>query len=245
MLPIISLGGLSLPTKPLLLLLGFYLVLWLGSKSAESLGLDGDHVWNWGFISAIGGIILGRLAYAARYPQAYLNSPLSLLSPRLGSFVPIVALVGGLLAGYAYLRRQHISLGVFVDALAPGLTLGWAMYALANFMAGDVYGTPTSLPWGVEMWGERRHPLQLYELTAALITTVWLFTHPAPRGKGIWGLRLLFAYSVTHLFLEAWRGDSTLVFGGYRLEQILALLGALIALGGLAYLAPKGARVTQ
>ncbi len=245
MLPNIPLGGLSLPTKPLLVLLGFYLVLWLGSKSAESLGIDGDHVWNWGGISAIAGLVFGRLAYAARYPQAYLNSPLSLLSPRLGAFVPSVAIVGGIFVGYLYLHRKRIPLGAFVDALVPGLTLGWAIYALANFMAGDAYGMPSTLPWAVEMWGEMRHPVQVYEMVAALLTTIWLFARPAPRGAGIWGWRILLAYSLAHLFLDTFRGDSFLIMDGYRLSQFLALGGVILALGGLSRYAPRASTLTE
>ena len=242
MLPNIPLGGLSLPTKPLLVLLGFYFVLWLGSKSAESLGIDGDHVWNWGFMSAVGGLVLGRVAYALRYPQAYLNSPLSLFSPRLSAFIPSVALIGGLLIGYVYLYRKRIPLGSFVDALVPGLTLGWAIYALANFMAGDAYGAPSNVPWAVNMWGEMRHPVQLYEMAAALLTTLWLFGRPAPRGKGIWGWKLLLAYSLTHLFIDGFRGDSYLIMNGYRLSQFLALGGMLLALWGLSRHAPSAAQ---
>jgi len=239
MLPTIPLGPLALPTKPFLLVLGFYFVLWLGSKSAESLGIDGDHVWNWGLISAGAGLVLGRIAYALRYPQAYIQSPLSLFSLRLSAFIPEVAFVGGLLVGYMYLRWKRIPLGPFVDAIVPGLTFGWALYALANFLAGDAYGRVTQLPWAVEMWGELRHPVQLYEMVAALLTVVWLFAKPAPRGKGLWGWRFLLAFSLAQLFLGAFRGDSATVLDGYRISQIMGLGGALIALWGLSRHAPS------
>ncbi len=239
MIPTIPLGPLSLPTKPVLILIGFYVVLWLGSKGAESLGIDGDHVWNWGVVSALSGLVLGRIAYALRYPQAYLLSPLSLISPRLSAFVPEVALLGGLAVGYIYLRRKHIPLGPFVDAVTPALVFGWAIYALANFLAGDAYGRESTLPWAIEMWGAQRHPVQLYEMAAALLTLIWLFARPAPRGKGIWGWKLLLAYSLSRLFLEAFRADSMTVAGGYRVVQIMALIGGLIALWGLAQHAPS------
>ncbi len=239
MLPNLPLGPLSLPTKPLLLLLGFYLVLWLGSKGVESLGIDGDHVWNWGVISVLTGLVVGRIAYVLRYPQVYIQSPLSLLSPRLSAFVPEIAIIGGLLGGYVYLRRKRIPLGAFVDGLVPALVFGWAIYALANFMAGDAYGRPSTLPWAVEMWGETRHPVQLYEMFAAFLTLLWLFSRPSPRGKGLWGWKFLLAFSLSQLFLDAFRGHSPLIAGGYRVVQIIALLGALLALWGLAQHAPS------
>ncbi len=238
MMPVIQLAGLAIPTKPLLLLLAFYVVLWIGGKGASSLGIDEDIVWNWGVITGIAGLAIGRLAYVVRYYQAYVNSPLSILSPRLNAFLPEAFAVGGILVGYAYLRRKRIPVATFVDGIVPGLIVGWAIYALANFLAGDAYGVPTSMPWAVDMWGARRHPTQLYEMLAVLITLIWLFAKPAPRGKGIWGWRLLLAYSLSRLIIEGFRGDSVLLPGGFRLYQILALLGTLIALWGLSRYAP-------
>lgn len=239
MYPVIELGRLALPTKPLLLLVGLYFVLWLGSRSASLLGIHGDIVWNWGLLSVLGGLVIGRAAYALRYPQAYLASPLSLLSPRPASFLPEAAVLGGLVVGALYLRRYRVPLAAFADAMAPALTLGWALYALANFLAGDAYGTPTDVPWAVEMWGAPRHPVQLYEMGAALLTTIWLIGRPAPRGRGLWGWRLLLAYGLTRLLLEPWRGDSVLLPGGFRLYQLVGLALALLALWGLSRSAPS------
>ncbi len=243
MMPVFSLGGLSIPAKPFILLIGYYIALWLGSKGAESLGIDGDHVWNGGFLSAVGGLVVGRLAYAIRYPQVYLRDPLALVSPRLSTFVPWAAVLGGVLIGYVYVRRHGIPLGRFVDAITPALVLLWGIVALANLFAGDAYGEVTHLPWGVEMWGAVRHPTQLYDLIGAVLTLFWLFLKPSPRGQGIWGWRLLFAYSTWRLLIEAFRGDSVTVWGGYRLWQLVALVGALVALGALARIAPSSREV--
>ncbi len=239
MMPVFSLAGLSIPAKPLILLLGFYAALWLGSKGAESLGIDGDHVWNGGFLSVVGGLVVGRLAYAVRYPQVYIQDPWALISPRLSTFVPWAAVLGGGVFGYLYIRHHRIPLGRFVDAITPALVWLWGIVALANLFAGDAYGEITNVPWGIEMWGAVRHPTQLYDLTGAVLTLFWLFIKPSPRGQGLWGWRLLFAYSVWRLFTEAFRGDSFVVWGGYRLWQIVALLGALVALGALARVAPS------
>lgn len=245
MMPVIQLAGLAIPTKPLLLLLAFYVTLWIGGKGVLSLGIDEDVVWNWGVISAISGLIIGRLAYAIRYYNAYVGAPLSILSPRLNAFLPEAFFVGGILVGYLYLRRKHIPIAPFVDGLVPGLLVGWALYALANFLAGDAYGAPTNVPWAVEMWGALRHPAQLYEMVAVLLTIGWLFARPAPRGKGIWGWRLLLAYSLSRLIIEGFRGDSVLLPGGFRLYQILALVGALIALWELSRYAPAAPSVNR
>lgn len=244
MYPAITIGTLALPTKPLLLLANLYFILWLGSRRATALGIPEDLVWNWGFLSVLGGLVLGRLAYAAQYPEAYLASPLSLLALRLSAFVPEVAVIGGLLIGLGYLWRHRVSLGVFVDALAPALAVGWAIVALANFLAGDAYGAVTDVPWAVELWGARRHPVQLYEMVVALVTAGWLWKRPAPRGQGLGGWRLAFAYGLSRLVLEAWRGDSVVLPGGWRVAQLVALGLVLIALWGMARAAPPATELT-
>lgn len=238
MMPALELGGLAIPTKPLLLLLGFYLTLWIGGKGVMALGMDEDVVWNWGVIAALSGLLIGRLAHALRYPRAYLDAPLSLLSPRLTGFLPEAFIVGGMLVGYLYLRRRGVSLARFADGVTPGLIVGWAFYALANFLAGDAYGQPTQVPWAVDMWGALRHPTQVYEMLAALLTLLWLFGRPAPRGEGIWAWRLLFAYGLSRLIIEGFRGDSALI-AGVRVYQVVALALALLALWGLSRHAPR------
>ena len=239
MMPVIQLGSLAIPTKPLLLLLGFYMVLWIGGKGLMTLGMDEDLAWNWGIITAVAGLIIGRLAYAARYPAAYLEAPLSLFSPRLAGFMPEAFVIGGLLVGYLFLRWRRVPLARFVDGMTPGLVVGWAFYALANFLAGDAYGTPTHVPWAVEMWGAPRHPTQLYEMMAALITLLWILARPVPRGEGRWGWRLLLGYSLSRLIIEGFRADSVLLPGGIRAYQMVALLLALVAVWGLSRYAPR------
>jgi phosphatidylglycerol:prolipoprotein diacylglycerol transferase len=49
------------------------------------------------------------------------------------------------------------------------------MGRLGNFLAGDAYGVPTSLPWGVYQAGANRHPAQLYELALDLLLFAFLW----------------------------------------------------------------------
>lgn len=245
MMPVLQLGPLALPMKPLILLLGFYLTLWIAGKGALALEMDEDMVWTWGIVTAIAGLIIGRVVYVILHYQAYAGAPLSALSPRLSALQPEAVVIGGILVGYAYLRRRNVNIPRFVDSIVPGLIVGWAFYALANFMAGDAYGAPTSLPWAIELWGAPRHPTQLYEMIAALATLVWILGRPVPRGQGLWGWRLLLAYSISRLIIEGFRGDSVLLPGGFRLYQIVALVLALVALWGLSRHAPAEHQPTR
>ena len=82
------------------------------------------------------------------------------------------AVAGGIVGVESYKRFAGIhgsTGGQFVASLALGIAVG----RLGCFFAGlpdYTYGTPTSLPWGVDFGdGIARHPVQLYESAAMLL----------------------------------------------------------------------------
>ena len=82
------------------------------------------------------------------------------------------ALAGGLIGGYVVVVIAERALGVercTGDLVAPFLPLAQAIGRLGNFLAGDAYGLPTNLPWGVVQAGVRRQPVQLYEMALDLL----------------------------------------------------------------------------
>jgi phosphatidylglycerol---prolipoprotein diacylglyceryl transferase len=78
------------------------------------------------------------------------------------------------------------------------------------------------LPWGIELWNATRHPTQIYELVASLFifSLIWFRKSTSPDGSTF--LRFVALTAGVRLFLEAFRGDSTLIFGGLRLAQVIA-----------------------
>src|SRR5690606_3034456 len=58
------------------------------------------------------------------------------------------AVAGGALGAWLAARQAGIPLTVIADALAPGLPLGQAIGRFGNWFNNEVYGTPTTLPWG-------------------------------------------------------------------------------------------------
>ncbi|MBK7201512.1 MAG: prolipoprotein diacylglyceryl transferase family protein [Anaerolineae bacterium] len=248
MLRTILIAGVSLPLKPLLALAALYAALWLAARLARRRGLDGDHLWNLGFVSAIAALVGGRVAYVLQFWPAYQQDPLAIFSVRPGTLAWTPGLLIGLLAGLLYVRRLHLPLTTVLDALAPGALLGLAILSLADFLAGDAYGTPTTLPWAVELWGARRHPVQLYQLGAQLAALFLVLRRPAtwPGQPCVFGENAgltLFLYALSRLLFDAFRGDSLILAGGFRAEQIGALAVALLALPA-ALAAPPQAEVS-
>jgi phosphatidylglycerol:prolipoprotein diacylglycerol transferase len=94
--------------------------------------------------------------------------------------------------------------------------------SLSHLGAGTAFGSPTDLPWGIELWSATRHPAQIYELIASLLILglIWFRKIDSPPGTLFLTFTALTA--AARLFLEAFRGDSTLIFDGVRFAQVIA-----------------------
>ncbi len=167
-----------------------------------------------------------------RFLNAYLEDPLALLSLNPSTLSPLEGALTGLLGGVIYGQRKRLPLWPTLDALTPALAAFAAFVGLAHLSSGDAFGAPSSVPWAIELWGEARHPTQIYEILAALLIlgAVWRLKDRAPFA-GFTFLAWLVLAAAARLFLEAFRGDSVIVFGTLRAAQLasLALLGAAMA----------------
>jgi len=140
------------------------------------------------------------------------------------------ALTTGLLVGFLYVQRQNLPFWPMLDALTPLLAMIAVGLSLTHLAAGTAFGKPTNLPWGIDLWSAKRHPSQVYELIAALVVfgLIWFRKQASPAGSAF--LLFVALTAGTHLFLEAFRGDSALIFGGIRLAQIIAWFVLAVAL---------------
>lgn len=218
------------PRHLILLLAALWLGLALSEKRIGRYSISKDVLNNIVYYGILGYIIGGRIIFALINLSTFTQSPLSIFSVNLDLFDPMGALAMGLLVGFIYAQRQSLPLWRTLDALTPLLAMLAVGLSLTHLAAGTAFGKPTNLPWGIDLWNARRHPTQIYELITALVVfgLIWFRKQASPAGSDF----LLFA-SLTagaHLFLEAFRGDSSLIFGGIRLAQIIAWLVLAVAL---------------
>jgi len=237
MLPTLQLGPLALQVPGLVLLAGLWLGLTLSERRARRIGENPGDLFNLVFIALIAGIIGARLSYAITYPSAFAANPLSLLSINPGLFDPLAGVFIGICAAAIYIYRKQLPFWSTLDALTPFFAVLAVAQGIAHFAAGSAFGTPTDLPWGINLWGATRHPTQIYEiLLAAIILLAVYLIDKSQLGQtsGFTFLSFIALSSAARLFSEAFRGDSTLIGNGFRSAQIISwlVLAACLALLG-------------
>lgn len=236
MLPILSVGPLAIPTFPLSLLLAFWAGLWLAAYRARQLGLDGDYVYNAGLYGLLVGVIGARLWFVLNHWSNYVGDLSQALSLSRNALAPLEGIVVAGLVVLIYLQRQRVPLGLFLDALAPGLALAFVIGHIGAFLGGEAIGAPTPLPWAIELSGTARHPIQLYEAGVGLVMLlVWYFNRAWRSWPGVHFWLLAALYSLGRLLLEVFRAQPELIGSGFLAVQVAALAALVVSLAVIAY----------
>lgn len=121
----------------------------------------------------MGTIIGARLGHCLMYePDRYLSNPLEILNLREGGLASHGGFLGVLIAMGLFLRKHPImSFLELSDRMAmPGLLAG-GFIRIGNFFNSEMYGPPTTQPWGIifrQIDNQVRHPSMLYEASAYL-----------------------------------------------------------------------------
>ena len=156
-------------------------------------------------------LIGGRLGSVLFYNTSVIwKDPLEIFQPWHGgmSFHGALLAVVGVLVWFA--RRHRVNLLRLADLVAPCVPFGLLFGRLANFINGELWGRPTTLPWGIifpRAGPEARHPSQLYEAGlegVCLLIILRIASHVAkllPRQGAVTGLFLTF-YGLFRIALE-------------------------------------------
>jgi prolipoprotein diacylglyceryl transferase len=193
----------------------------------------------WGFPA---GVVGGRLYFLAtswsEVPPHWWG-PFAVWKGGLGIWGGIAA---GTLAGVWVLRRRGANVSLFMDAAAPALLVAQAIGRIGNYFNQELFGGPTTLPWGLEISPAHRpagyaqyatfHPTFLYELVWNLLLAgalIWLGRHRRIRAPGLFALYVA-GYSAFRIFEETLRVDPAHYLLGLRLNFYVASILTLLAI---------------
>jgi phosphatidylglycerol---prolipoprotein diacylglyceryl transferase len=212
----------SPPRDLILVVVAIWFGLFLAEKRSAKHGINNDDLNNIVFFPLISYLLGGRILFTLENLSAFAQNPQSVISLNLDLFDPIGGLVVAVIVALVYGQRRNLSLWPTLDALTPLLAVFALGIGLAHLASGSAFGKKTSLPWGMELWGMLRHPSQIYEILASILILGLLWFKKADTRPGVHFLTFTALTSGLRLFLEAFRGDSVLVFGGLRLAQVSA-----------------------
>jgi len=147
-----------------MILLGWwYMVKLAGQPGAP---LEKRHIEPFALYITAGVILGGRLGYCIFYKPEIWATPLEVLKPWNGGMSFHGGFIGVIAAIWLFCRVHRLNMLRVCDYIACATPFGLVLVRLANFTNGELWGRPTSLPWGMIFPGGGnvpRHPSQLYE----------------------------------------------------------------------------------
>ena len=225
-------------------------------RLARRAGEDDEILGNGMIVVAIAALVGGRLYHVIDQWALYKDDPIKIFLPPYSGLGVYGGIVTGTIAAFLYARYKKVPFLRWTDIIAPGLFTMQAIARWGNFFNQELYGTPTTLPWGIPIdcahrisgatfdytcavlpESTRFHPLFLYESLSGvlgLLVLVWLGFHARKRLRpGDLLLVFFIWYAVVRFVLETFR-EGNWTFYGVPVAQIVSVL--FIAGAGLILL---------
>lgn len=150
-----DLGILPIRGYAMCILAGIVAAVWITQKRLEDRGGRPGLTLDIAAWAVPFGILGGRIYHLITSPQAYFGEgghPIDALKIWNGGLGIWGAIALGAVGAWIGCRRQGIPLRVFADACAPGLLVAQAMGRWGNYFNNEIYGDPTTLPWGLKIY---------------------------------------------------------------------------------------------
>lgn len=229
---------------------------WLGTAEAQRKGEDPETGWTMLLWVIAGGVIGARLYHVIHeWSAVYSKDPILALQVWNGGLGIPGAVAGGALAIWLYTRWKHLPTGRWFDIFVIAVPLGQAIGRLGNYVNQELYGPPTTLPWGIPIdaahrvpeWANltlypvattRFVPLFAYEAILSLVTLglmLWISRRFAARlYDGDLLLVFIMCYGLVRSYLETYRVQNWII-AGIPTATWLGIGGFLLA-GGFLWL---------
>ncbi|WP_420898461.1 prolipoprotein diacylglyceryl transferase [Cryobacterium lactosi] len=242
-----DLGPFRIHAYAICILIGIFLATALTSRRLTKRGGEPGVVLDIILWAVPLGIVGARIFHVLTHPNDYFYDGANLLDVFAvwkGGIAIFGALLGGAVGAYIGCRRAGIRFWSFADALAPGMLLAQAMGRLGNWFNHELFGLPTTLPWGLEISpdnpaypvglpaGTLFHPTFLYEIVWNLVGVAVILILERKfrlRWGSAFGVYLIW-YGAGRSVFESIRVDPSEIFFGLRTNVWAALFAIVIGL---------------
>src|SRR5690625_5129100 len=242
------LGPLPIRAYALAIIVGIILGGWIAIRRYQNRGGPEGIVVDALMWAVPAGIIGARIYHVISSPAGYFGpdgDPIAALYIWQGGLGIWGAIPAGALAAYLFLRAKGLRMSVFADALAPGILVAQAVGRLGNYFNQELFGAPTTQPWGLQISdsvlalqgleypsGTLFHPTFLYELlwnlAAAGVIILLDRKFKFARGSVFW-LYVVF-YTAGRTWIEMLRIDTAEHVFGIRINVWVSLSVLLLGL---------------
>ncbi len=228
----ISLGPLELRAYGLMIALGVLAAVWLSQRRWVARGGTREEISQIALWAVPAGVIGARAYHVItdwrrfHYEDGWLEA-FALWKGGLG--IP-GGMAAGILTGLWVVRRQGLDRGAAIDTIMPGLPLAQAIGRLGNWFNQELFGSPSDLPWALEIDPSRRpaahldsetfHPTFAYEaLWNLALCAVLIVVDRRRRLRPGWLLAVyVLGYGIGRLWIESVRIDNASLIAGVRVN---------------------------
>jgi prolipoprotein diacylglyceryl transferase len=240
---VLEIGPLSIHAYGLMIALGVVAGVWLSGRRLEErhVGTRDDMsaiaVW-----AVIAGVIGARLYHVITDWSTFRGDYLRTVEIWKGGLGIPGGLLAGITVGLWRARTRGIPPAVMATCAAPALPLAQAIGRLGNWFNQELFGKPTTLPWGLKISADKTlaagyppgtlfQPTFLYEMLwnlALCVVLLWIDRRWRPRPGNLMAIYVI-GYGIGRFWVEGLRIDTAHHIAGLRLNQwtsILAIVGA-------------------
>ncbi len=259
------LGPVPLRAYALFIIVGIVVALVLGDRRWVARGGQAGVIYDIALWAVPFGLIGGRLYHVITDWRTYFGDDGAGLAGALRIWDGGLGIWGAVALGgvgaWIGCRQKGIPLPAFGDAIAPGIILAQAIGRLGNYFNQELYGRPTTLPWGLEIY-ERRdaagaldtlngvstgqlievvHPTFLYELlwNVLVFAALIYIDRRFKIGHGRLFAMYVAGYCLGRFWIELMRSDVATHIAGIRVNSFTS---TFVFIGAVVYImvAPKG-----
>jgi phosphatidylglycerol:prolipoprotein diacylglycerol transferase len=251
---LVKIGNFEITTFGLMMFLAFIVGGWVLARQFRRHGISDELASSMVVAAALGGILGAKIYYAILFRDWHL------LFDRAG-LVWYGGLIGGFLSCSWLVWRNKVDFLTVADAVAPALSIGYALGRIGCFLVGDDYGRPTNAWFGVAFpkgappttaqalreFGSpvdpslpadavlHVHPTQLYESAAAfLMFAVLMRLNKSPHRRGLaWGLFLIML-GIERFLVEIVRAKDDRFLGPFTIAQLISVLMVIAGIYSLS-----------
>lgn len=228
------------------ILIGLFVTVLATKKYFKDISFD--TICDLSFYVIVFGIIFARLYYVVFDYEYFIKHPAEIIAIWNGGISVQGAIIGGITAGYLYVKKYKLNFLRLADLFSFGLITGQILGRWGNFFNSEAFGLPADLPWKLYIPYSHRpdafkdfeffHPAFLYESILNIFVLLILFCMISKlknRKDGQIFFSYIILYSIVRLLVETVRVDSVFSIGPVHIAHIMSVIFIIAGILGLKH----------